>query len=274
MKEDFDPFVAEWIAFSTNQQYSLVEKCLKIAEIVEFPDLSISEYSQKLNHMGQELHNSFSGSKNPTFLISILNEYMFNTLEFAGDSEDYYNPRHNFLNIVIDNKRGIPITLSIVYAELAKHVGLDLKFVGFPGHFLVKHNEEMILDPFNKGKLLTNDDLRNMLLRNYGEQVKFSPEFLNEIDTKKILIRILRNLKNSYAQSYSYKTAMRCTNMILGIEKNSPDETRDKGILESRLAHHDSALELLNKYLELAPEADDADFVLELIKSIREKTNL
>ena len=67
---------------------------------------------------------------------------------------------------------------------------------------------------------------------------------------------------------------MRCTNMILGIEKNSPDETRDKGILESRLAHHDSALELLNKYLELAPEADDADFVLELIKSIREKTNL
>ena len=273
MSKELDPFVAEWVTFATSPQYNIVEKCLKIAEIVEFPNLSVSEYTQKLNQMGEELRDFLSDSKNLTYLISMLNEYMFNTLGFRGDSEDYYNPRNNFLNIVIDQKIGMPITLSIVYAELAKHIGLDLRFVGFPGHFLVKYRGEMILDPFSKGKLLTSDNLREILYRNYGGQVELSPEFLNEIDTKKVLVRILRNLKNSYTQSFSYEIAMRCTNMILGIEGNSPEEIRDKGVLESRLLHHDSALKLLNRYLELAPEADDVDFVLELIKSIREKTN-
>lgn len=273
MSEKFDPFVADWVSFATSPQYDIVEKCLKIAEIVEFPNLSISKYTQKLNQMGEALRNSLSNSKNPTYLISMLNEYMFNTLGFRGDSQDYYNPRNNFLNVVIDQKLGIPITLSIVYAELAKHIGLDLQLVGFPGHFLVKYREEMILDPFNKGKLLTSDSLREILYGNYGGQVELSPEFLNEIDKKKVLVRILRNLKNSYTQSFSHEIAMRCTNMILGIEQNSPEEIRDKGILESKLLHHDSALKLLNRYLELAPEADDVDFVLELIKSVREKTN-
>lgn len=271
MSKELDPFVAEWVTFATSPQNNIVEKCLKIAEIVEFPNLSVSEYTQKLNQMGEELRDFLSDSKNLTYLISMLNEYMFNTLGFRGDSEDYYNPRNNFLNIVIDQKIGMPITLSIVYAELAKHIGLDLRLVGFPGHFLVKYREKTILDPFSKGKLLTSDNLKEILYRNYGGQVELSPEFLNEIDTNKVLVRILRNLKNSYTQSFSYEIAMRCTNMILGIEGNSPEEIRDKGVLESRLLHHDSALKLLNRYLELAPEADDVDFVLELIKSIREK---
>jgi len=274
MNEKFDPYVAEWVTFATNPSYSLVQKCLKIAENLEFPNLKINEYLQKLDQMGKTLQYSLSDSKNPTYLISMLNEYLFNTLGFVGDTEDYYNPRNNFLNIVIDQKRGLPITLSIIFTELAKHIGLNLQLVGFPGHFLVKYKEEMIFDPFNKGRLLGNDDLRQLLYQHYGEEVKFSPELLNEIDTKKILFRILRNLKNSYAQSFSYNMAMRCTDMILVIEQNSPEEIRDKGILESRLLHYDSALKFLNRYLELVPETDDADFVLELIRSIREKSNL
>ena len=203
----------------------------------------------------------------------MLNEHLFQRYGFKGDTDDYYNPKNNFLNDVLEKKSGIPITLSIVYSEIAKHVGLDLRIVGFPSHIMVKHGEEMILDPFNDGKLLTIDDLDDILFQNYGDEVKFSPNYLNEIDAEKILIRLTRNLKNSYVQSYAYDMAMRCINMTLALEPISSEEIRDKGILEERLLNHDEALTCLNQYLEISPNADDADFVLDLIKSIREKIN-
>jgi regulator of sirC expression with transglutaminase-like and TPR domain len=198
---------------------------------------------------------------------------MFDGLGFSGNSDDYYNPKNNFLNVVLDKKSGIPITLSIIYVELAKHIGLDLRPVGFPSYFLVKYSEELILDPFNRGKLLSIDDLQEILDRNYGGSVEFSPDFLNEIEPEQILIRIGRNLKNSYTQSFNYTMALHCINMILGIEPESPEEVRDKGILESRQLKYELALRSLNRYLEIAPEADDVDYVLDLIRNIKEKFN-
>ena len=272
--EKFDPFVSEWISFSKNPNYNLIEKCLKLAQIIEYPELNISKYIEKINEMGNSLKIKIGEVKNPTYLISVLNEYLFDELGFHGAEEDYYDPVNSFLNVVLDKKTGIPITLSILYSEVAKHIGLDLRIVGFPGHVIVKYKKEMILDPFYRGRLLTIEDLEKILNRNFGEDVEFVPEYLNEATTEQLLTRLLRNLKNAYTQSYAYDSAMKCTDMILGIQPESPEEIRDKGILEERLLRYDKALPLLNKYLELEPEADDADFILELIKSVREKSNL
>jgi len=272
--EKFDPFVSEWISFSKNPNYNLIEKCLKLAQIIEYPELNISKYIEKINEMGNSLKIKIGEVKNPTYLISVLNEYLFDELGFHGAEEDYYDPVNSFLNVVLDKKTGIPITLSILYAEVAKHIGLDLRIVGFPGHVIVKYKKEMILDPFYRGRLLTIEDLEKILNRNFGEDVEFVPEYLNEATTEQLLTRLLRNLKNAYTQSYAYDNAMKCTDMILGMQPESSEEIRDKGILEERLLRYDKALPFLNKYLELEPEADDADFILELIKSVREKSNL
>ena len=271
--EKFDPFVSEWVSFSKNSKHNLIEKSLKLAQILEYPDLNISKYVEKINEIGNSLKLKIKYVKNSTYLISMLNEHVFEKYGFQGDDEDYYDPRNNFLNAVIDKKTGIPITLSIIYSEVAKYIGLDLKIVGFPGHVVVKYEEEMIIDPFYSGRLLTINDLEEILYRNFGDGVEFIPEYLNTATTDQILTRLLRNLKNAYTQSYAYDKAMRCTDMILGIRPESPEEIRDKGILEERLLHYNEALPLLNKYLELEPEAEDADFILELIKSVREKTN-
>ena len=271
--EKFDPFVSEWISFSKNSKHNLIEKSLKLAQILEYPDLNISKYIEKINEIGNSLKLKIKYVKNSTYLISMLNEHVFEKYGFQGDDEDYYDPRNNFLNAVIDKKTGIPITLSIIYSEVAKYIGLDLRIVGFPGHVVVKYEEEMIIDPFYSGRLLTINDLEEILYRNFGDGVEFIPEYLNTATTDQILTRLLRNLKNAYTQSYAYDKAMRCTDMILGIRPESPEEIRDKGILEERLLHYNEALPLLNKYLELEPEAEDADFILELIKSVREKTN-
>ena len=273
MSQDFDPLVADWISFAKNPRFTLVEKCLKLSQTLEYPDLNITDYIQKLYSMGEDLKNSLSEVKNPTYLVSMLNEYMFDGSGFSGDNDDYYNPKNNFLNVVLDKKSGIPITLSIIYVQLANHIGLDLRPVGFPSHFLVKYSEELILDPFNRGRLLSIENLQEILDRNYGGSVEFSPDFLNEIGPEQILIRIGRNLKNSYTQSFNYTMALHCINMILGIEPESPEEIRDKGILESRQLKYEIALRSLNRYLEIAPEADDVDYVLDLIRNIKEKFN-
>ena len=270
---EFDPFAAEWISYAKSPQDTLVEKCLKLSQILEFPELDITEYVKKLKSFEHGLHDHISDVKNPIYLVSMLNEYMFDILEFEGNSDDYYNPRNNFLNVVIEKRTGIPITLSIIYIELAKAIGLELRPVGFPGHFLVKYSEELILDPFNRGSLLDVEDLQDILDATYGEGVEFEPEYLNDIEPEKILIRILRNLKGSYTESFSYDKAMHCINMILGLDPDSSEDIRDKGIVQSRLLQNDLALVSLNKYLELAPEADDVDYVLEMIKSIKEKSN-
>ena len=272
--EQFDPFVSEWTAFSKNSNYNLIEKCLKLAQILEYSDLDISKYIKKINEIGNSLSLKINEIKNPTYLISMLNEYLFDELGFRGAEEDYYDPGNSFLNVVFDKKTGIPITLSIIYAEIAKNIGLDLQIVGFPGHVIVKYKNEIILDPFYRGRLLTIDNLEEILDRNFGDGVEIIPEYLNEATTEQLLTRLLRNLKNAYTQSYAYDKAMKCTDMILGMQPESPEEIRDKGILEERLLRYDKALPLLNKYLELQPEADDADFILELIKSVREKSNL
>ena len=271
MKEEFDPFVAEWRSFVKNPNFNLVEKSLKFAQILEYPDLNVDEYIQKINEIGKSLKESINDVKNPTYLISMLNEHFFENLGFSGDDNDYFDPKNNFLNNVIDKKSGLPITISIIYAEVAKFIGLDLKIIGFPSHVLVKYNEEMILDPFYDGRLLDVDDLQEILDTNFDGQLKFQPEFLDEIESEQILVRLARNLKNSYVQSFVYDKALRCTNMVLAIEPESPEEIRDKGILEERLLNSEIALKYLNKYLEINPNAEDIDFILELIRSIKTK---
>ena len=271
--EKFDPFISEWTSFSKNPNYNLIEKCLKMAQILEYPELDISKYVEKINDISNSLKAKIGKVKNSTYLISMLNEHLFDELGFYGAEEDYYDPGNSFLNIVLDKKTGIPITLSIIYSEVAKNIGLDLQIVGFPGHVIVKYKDEVILDPFYRGRLLTIEDLEGILNRNFGEDIEFIPEYLNSATAEQLLTRLLRNLKNAYTQSYAYDNAMKCTDMILGMRPESPEEIRDKGILEERLLRYDKALPLLNKYLELEPEADDADFILELIKSVREKSN-
>ena len=271
MKQEFDPFVAEWFSFVKNPNFNLVEKCLKFAQILEYPDLQVEEYIEKIKQIGLSLKESVGDVKNPTYLISMLNEHLFENLGFSGDDDDYFNPKNNFLNEVIDKKSGLPITISILYVEIAKFIGLDLKIVGFPSHILVKYNEEMILDPFYDGRLVDIEDLQEILDENFAGQLEFQPEFLDEITSEQILLRMTRNLKNSYVQSFVYDKALRCVNMVLIVEPQSAEDIRDKGILEERLQNSETALKYLNKYLEINPNAEDVDFILELIRSIKTK---
>ena len=265
--------ISEWNLFVNNDNYSLIEKCLKLAQILEYPELDITNEIESIKELGLKFRDRLVESKNPTYTISLLNEFLFDVEKFQGDLDDYYNPKNNFLNYVLDRKSGIPITLCILYTEIAKYANLNLKIVGFPSHVIVKYKEEMILDPFNRGRLLELEDLQDILYQNYGDSVEFEAEYLNQISEEKILVRMLRNLKNSYNDSFAYDMAILCNKMILGIIPYSVDEIRDMGILEDKLGNYENAIKFLNTYLEKDPNAEDVDFVLELIREIRNKIN-
>ena len=271
MSERNFSLTTEWNSFVKNENHNLIEKCLKLAQILEYPELDISKEFEKIKELGIEFRNRITESKNPTYVISLLNEFLFDVEEFHGDLNDYYNPKNNFLNYVLDKRSGIPISLCISYAEIAKYANLDLKIVGFPSHVIVKYEEKMILDPFNRGRLLQLEDLQEILYQNYGDSVEFEAEYLNQVSDEKIIMRMLRNLKNSYADSFAYEMAINCNKMILEMSPESSDEIRDLGFLEEKLQNYDNAIRFLNKYLEMEPNAEDVDFVLELIREIREK---
>jgi regulator of sirC expression with transglutaminase-like and TPR domain len=273
MNEREISLVSEWNSFVNSGNYNLIEKCLKLAQILEYPELDTSKEIEKIRELGITFRNRITESKNPTYVISLLNEFLFDVEKFKGDLDDYYNPKNNFLNYILDRKSGIPITLCILYTEIAKYADLDLKIVGFPSHVIVKYGEEMILDPFNRGRLLELEDLQEILYENYGDSVEFEAEYLNQISGEKIIIRMLRNLKNSYTDSFAYEMASMCNMMILEIMPNSADEIRDMGILEEKLHNYHNAVKFLNEYLEMEPNAEDVDFVLELIREIRDKIN-
>jgi regulator of sirC expression with transglutaminase-like and TPR domain len=273
MNEREVSLVSEWSSFVNSEKYNLIEKCLKLAQILEYPELEISKEIEKIRDLGIDFRNKITETKNPTYVISLLNEFLFDVEEFQGDLDDYYNPKNNFLNYILEEKSGIPITLCILYTEIAKYANLDLKIVGFPSHVIVKYGEDIILDPFNRGRLLELEDLQEILYQNYGDSIEFEADYLNQISDEKIIVRMLRNLKNSYTDSFAYDMASMCNRMLLGILPESPDEIRDMGILEEKSKNYENAIKFLNKYLEMEPNAEDVDFVLELIREIRDKIN-
>ena len=162
MKEHkFDPFVAEWASYVNNPNLGAIEKYLKMAQLLEYPDLDISSYIEKINAYGRHCWSVCPDEGKITDRISRFNGEFFGSLRYGPNETDYYDPRNNFLNEVIDRKTGIPITLSILYAEVAGHAGLDIRVVDFPGHILAKMGETTILDPYNGGMIVGHDELQS-----------------------------------------------------------------------------------------------------------------
>ena len=125
MNNTESPLISEWNLFVNNDNYSLIEKCLKLAQILEYPELDITNEIESIKELGLKFRDRLVESKNPTYTISLLNEFLFDVERFQGDLDDYYNPKNNFLNYVLEKKSGIPITLCILYAEIAKYAAVS-----------------------------------------------------------------------------------------------------------------------------------------------------
>jgi regulator of sirC expression with transglutaminase-like and TPR domain len=287
--EDLDLKINNWIIntvnsfIKPNKLDKIAECALQLSKIIYYNDMNVKKYLEEINLMQKELNIKRESSNinfsRPTQIIELINEYMFKEQEFKANIHDYQNPLNNFLNIVIEKKIGIPITLSIIYITLAQSVNFILYPVNFPRHFLIKYvlddanHNEIIIDPFNKGRIMDDYALKNLIDSFFPNQnIPLTKKLVEKANLSQVMIRILNNLKDSFFEIQEFDKLNIANEMILAIDPKNTFAIRDKGIILHE-KDPEKSLELLNRYLELEPEANDVDIVLKLIKSIREKNN-
>jgi regulator of sirC expression with transglutaminase-like and TPR domain len=227
----------------------------------DYPDLDINAYLSRIDGLATAVAARLGAEADVYRSIAALNFVLFEQQAFRGNREHYFDPRNSFLNEVLDRKTGIPISLSILYIEVAHRIGLSLQGVGFPGHFLVKYpgnNEEIVVDPFNRGEILSQQNLETMLYRLYGGKVVFEPHLLETISKKQILRRMLNNLKIIYLRQNDLIKGLSIVERLMVLDQGAGEDLRDRGLIYLQLECFKQALEDLESYLRLAPHAEDA----------------
>jgi len=251
-------------------ELDLAAAALEIAA-EEYPQLVPGPYLQRLDVLAERVRDRLGDETAPLIVLQELNRVLFEEERFRGNAEAYYDPRNSFLNDVLDRRVGIPITLSLIYLEVGWRLGLPLSGVGFPGHFLVRYEGEVVrvlLDPFDGGRIRFEDQAQELLDRVYGGLVRLQPEFLESTGKKGVLVRLLKNLKAIYLNSNEDRKALAAIERILLIRPTAVGELRDRGMLLARAGRVAEAIADLETYLNAAPDAPDARRVRNMIERL------
>jgi regulator of sirC expression with transglutaminase-like and TPR domain len=264
------------IASTPEEGIDLAEAALTIAAD-EYRDLDIPRYLARIDELAGALRQRLRRDISVTETIIALNHYLFDELGFSGNAADYYDPRNSYLNDVIERRLGIPITLSIVYIEIGQRLGLALRGVSFPGHFLVRctlRDGAVVLDPYARGASLGIDDLRERLrvVRAGAGQVSDDElrRMLGAAAKKEILARVLRNLKAIHWQKRELERALSAATRIIALAPRAAEEYRDRGAMYLELECFRAALSDYEQYLQLLPRADDAEAVKEKVAELQQ----
>ncbi len=255
-------------------QINLAKAALHFAQ-EEYPNLEIDEYLNALENMADEVKEKLPETAYPLKTIQTINQYLFENLGFQGNSNNYYDPCNSYLNQVISRRTGIPITLSVVYLEIAKRIDFPMVGIGMPGHFIIRPDFEdagIFVDVFNQGEILFEQDCEARLSEIYLQTVKLEPHFLEPVSHRQILGRMLTNLKYIYLNCQQYPKVLRIIELLFIVFPNHPMELRDRGLLYYQLGQWQNAIHDLELYLAILPTAQDADAIHQLLQKKFVKT--
>ncbi|MBU7582241.1 MAG: SirB1 family protein [Nostoc sp. TH1S01] len=253
-----------------DEYINLAKAALYIAQ-EEYPNLDPEEYLNALDTMAQEVQERLATSRYPLRLIQTLNEYLYDDLGFTGNSSNYYDPRNSFLNDVIDRRTGIPITLALVYLEIAQRIDFPMVGIGLPGHFLIRPNipdMEIFVDAFNRGEVMFAEDCQEKLTQMFQQPVSLKPEFLATVSNRQFLARMLTNLKYIYLKQQDLAKTLSAVERILLLFPTAMLEIRDRGLLYYQLGHYPQAVADLQNYLSKVPDAEDAVVIRRLLTEL------
>jgi regulator of sirC expression with transglutaminase-like and TPR domain len=274
----------------------LAVAALMIARL-EHPRLDAGPYIDRLEALGREAAGRVAAAADRAHRvapadvdaelwgqITALNDFLFQELGFVGNETRYEDPRNSCLNEVLDRRTGIPITLALVYMEIARRAGVAVEGVNFPGHFLLRSRarrpnaRDLIIDAFHGGALLSEDACRVLLRRHVGEEVEWDGRVLVHATKPQILCRMLVNLKRLYVRMHSYPQARDATELLLSVDPSAAEELRDRGLLAYHLNDFPRALRDLQSYLALSSRSeiddegrDEEARIWEHIKTIRRR---
>lgn len=213
--------------------------------------------------------------------LSAINHLLFDVEGFRGDREHYDDVRNSLLGIVLERRRGIPISLAVVYLTVARAAGIEIMGVAFPGHFLMRaapdagDERPLILDPFDGGREMNTIELELLLARYAGEEARLEPGLLLPCDSEQIIVRMLNNMKRLYVGARSFPQAWQVTDLLVRLERRQPEDVRDRGLLAYHLDDFAPALADLQDYLAMQPHAgpdsDERRQIREHVSALRRR---
>ncbi len=268
--EYFASLVAE------DSSFALLEAAVAVAQD-EYPQLDVQVVLSEIDALALRLKKRMPADAAPVQRLRFLNRFFYQELGFAGNVNDYYDRRNSYLNDVLVQRRGIPLTLALLYVELAGQLGLIARGVSFPGHFLVKlrmPQGEVVIDPFD-GRSLSREDLDERLApyrRRQGLVGDFEAPlglFLQAAPARDILARMLRNLKEIHRSARDSVRWLAVQQRLVVLLPQSWDERRDRALAHAALGQREAAIRDLEAYLQHRPDADDARAMSEQLEQLR-----
>jgi regulator of sirC expression with transglutaminase-like and TPR domain len=256
--------------------FPLLEATLAVA-MDEYPDLVVQDVLEEVDHLLGRLRRRLAADAGALQRLRLLNQFFFHDLGFGGNVNDYHDPDNSHLNIVLQRRRGIPITLAILWLELAQGIGLQARGVNFPGHFLVKVNlpqGQVVIDPFTGGSLGREDlserlepfKRRNGLIDDFDVPVGL---YLQSASPRDILARVLRNLKQIHAAQDDWTRLLAVLHRMVLVLPDDWAERRDRGLALAELGRTEAACSDLEDYLTHAGTAPDAAVIGARLAALR-----
>ena len=249
-----------------DDELPLLDTALLIARD-EYPDLDARAITAQVETYAATLRPRVDGDVDLPSRLTAINRYLFEEIGFAANVDQYDDPRNSYLNEVVDRKLGIPISLAVVQMEVTRRLGMPLDGISFPGHFLVRLPVDdgiLVLDPYNRGRPVSAEELRERASPHLGGQAPDDQQLLQILAPathRMILMRMLRNLKGLYAASGDWERVARSADRLLKLAPDTAEAVRDRGLAYRELGHAKGAREDLARYLQLLPEADDVEAV-------------
>ncbi len=237
----------------------------------EYPELQHAHYDALVQGYVDAVRTEVQAQDAAPARMAVINRFLFDEIGFGGNNDAYSDPRNSYLNDVFDRKLGIPISLAVVQMEIARRLDVPLDGISFPGHFLVRLPVDdgiLVMDPFNKGRSLSADELRDRVSVHFGGQSPDDDELLHILAPathRTILLRMLRNLKALYVDQDDWERVARSADRLLKLAPGLGEEVRDRGLAYLKLGHVAGAREDLARYLLVQPEAPDVEAIRSLL---------
>jgi regulator of sirC expression with transglutaminase-like and TPR domain len=244
---------------------------LHFARSLAYPDLNVAGYMYALHELSEEGAEAIDPKGDIEIQMPQLTEFLFHTAGFRGDASNYSDPRHNFLNEVIDRRVGIPISLTILFVEIANRLGIPAFGIGLPGHFIagVRYPAGiMMLDPYHGGRPLGLDDCRQLVNLATGYEGPMHASWFAPASPREILARMLNNLRASYVSQADWSSSLKVIRLLRQIQPDLPEHLRDLGLVYYHQGNISQAAHYLDTYLRLAPDAVDAQVIRNGIQGI------